>query len=890
MKGSPEGRPPGSRWIDRMAGLVPHSRRDAWRKEWEAEVAFAWRRMEEHGRSSPVARLRLRWRILGCTIDALNERRQTMTTTGWWDDVRFAARGLLRSPGFTAVVLVTLGLGIGANTAVFSLVDGVLLRPLPFQDSHELLDFSHVDGGGEEMGMSQGLFLVYAEHARSLDGMALYRGSAVNLVSDGEPERVTGASVTPGFFDVFRANPVLGRAFSEEEGRPGGEPVVVLGHGLWRSGFGADPEVVGTTVVMDGVSRLVVGIMPEGFAWPRPETRFWIPMVVDPTRAPVGDFSHAAVARLASGQSPATASSEAATLLSRMPELREGTGFLIDAGLVARVVPLKESVVGDSRRTVWVMVGTVGLVLLIACANVANLLLVRAEERSRELAVRIALGAGRLHVGRTFLTESVLLAGGGVAIGLLVARAAVAWAVRAAPTSLPRVSEVGVDGRTLAVALLLAGGSALLFGLLPVMRYGASGIANRLRSGGTRGGTGNRGRHRLRAGLVVAQVSLALVLLVGAGLMVRSILALRAVKPGFDGDGVVAVRLTIPAGEIPQARAAAELQRQLVDRVIGLPGVEAGGVVSHLPLGGGPFFNVEVEDHPRGPEDLPIMSHVRWASDGYFEALGIPIVAGRSIRSGDDALGLRGVVVSRAFADRWWPGGSAIGRRVRTGFDGDEWWEVVGVTGDVRLQGLEVPAEEAIYFPTLYGHPTDPRVIRAVDLVVRASDQPLSLIPFLREETHRLHPRMPLADARTMAQVLDRSTARTSFTTSVLAAASAVALLLGMVGIYGVVSYVVSRRTREIGIRMALGARAVTVRRMVVREGLALAGVGVVIGLAGALLVSSFLASLLFGVTTTDPITFGGVTVALLFVAWLACWVPATRAARVEPSQVLGAE
>ncbi len=886
----PEPQPPGARWIEQVAHLVPPARRDAWRREWEAELVFAWRRMEEGGRSTRMARLRLRWRVLGCTIDALSERRETMTTDGWWNDVRFALRGLMRSPGFTTVALMTFALGIGANTAVFSLVDGVLLRPLPFDDPDDLVEVGHTGGEGERWGTSQGLYLTYAEHAHTLEAIALYRATAANLVIDEEPERVTGAVVTPDFFEVLRADPALGRSFSEEEGRPGGELVVVLGHAVWRSAFSADRNVLGTTVIMDGVSRRVVGVMPAGFAWPDPETRFWLPMVINPAQAPVGDFSPLAVARLAPGSSLEAARSEAATLLSRLPDLREGTQFLHDAGLGARVLTLKESVVGDVQQTLWVLVGTVGFVLLIAGANVTNLLLVRAEERSREMAVRVALGAGKVQVWRMFFSESLLLAVGGAALGLAVARVAVEWAVRVAPTNLPRVSEVGIDGRAVSVALLLAAGSALLFGLFPLVRYGSSGMSARLRSGGLRGATGGRDRQRIRSALVVVQVSLALVLLVGAGLMIQSVLALRAVDPGFDEDGVVAVRLTVPSGEIPDALAAAELQRQLVDRVLALPGVEAAGLVDALPLGSGSFFNVEVEDHPRGPEKLPIMSHVRRASAGYFEAMGIPILEGRSAQHGDDAVGLRGAVVSRAFAERWWPGGSALGRRVRTGFDGDEWYTIVGVTDHVRLQGLAEPAEGAIYFPTLFGPSANPLVSRAFDLVVQTTGEPLALIPLLRRETRALHANIPLANARTMAQVVERSMARTSFTTSVLAAASAAALLLGMVGIYGVLSYVVSQRSREIGIRLALGARAGEVRRMVVRQGLTLAVVGVVIGLAGAFLLSSLLASLLFGVAPTDLPTYVTVTATLVGVAWLACWVPATRAARVQPSRALEAE
>ncbi len=891
MRERPESDPPGALWIRWVSRLVPRARRGPWRGEWEAELVYAWRRLDARGPVPLGARLRLRWRVFTCVFDALDERRQTMTTMGWWNDVRFAVRGLVRSPGFTVITLVTLALGIGANTAVFSLVDGVLLRPLPFEAPDDLMEVGHVVGeDGDRMGTPQGLYLTYVEHVAALEGMALHRPTAANLAVGDEPERVTGAVVTPGFFEVLRARPAAGRTFADEEGRPGGEAVVVLSHGLWRSAFGSDPGIVGATVRLDGVARRVVGVMEAGFAWPARDTRFWVPMVIDPARAPSGDFSPGAVARVGAGVSVDEARRELASVVSRLPSLREGTDYLLDGGMRSRVIPLKEAVVGDVRRTLQVLVGTVALVLLIACANVVNLLMVRREERSRELVVRAALGAGRMQVGRALFVESLLLCLGGAALGLAVARGAVTWAVAMAPTSLPRVWAVGVDGRAATVAVALALGAALVFGLVPMLRFGSRGIAAELRSGGARGGTGGRDRQRLRSGLVVGQVALALVLLVGAGLMVRSALALRAVDTGFDAEGVVAVRLTVPAGEIADARATAEFQRQLLDRVDAVPGVVASGFVSDLPLTEGSFFNVELEDHPRGDDDLPIMAHVRWASAGYFETMGIDIVEGRGLRGGDDAVGLRGVVVSRAFADRWWPGGNALGRRVRTGFDDQEWWEIVGVTDDVRLTRLEVPAEEAIYFPTLSASSGAPRVTRGLELVARVSGDPLSVLPLLREETRALHARIPLADARPLTQVVEDAAARTSFTTVVLAAAGAVALLLGVVGIYGVVAYLVSRRTREIGIRMALGARSDTVRRMVVRQGLALAGAGVGIGLVGAVALTSLMATLLYGVTPTDPLTYLAVTAVLVAAVWLACWAPASRAARIAPSRALEAE
>ncbi len=555
------------------------------------------------------------------------------------------------------------------------------------------------------------------------------------------------------------------------------------------------------------------------------------------------------------------------------------------------VRPLKEAVVGDVGRTLWILLGTVGFVLLIACANVANLLLVRAEGRQREVALRVAVGAGRAQVLRAFLGESLVLAAAGGALGVAVAALAVRLSVGVVPTDIPRMAEVGVDLRVLGFSALVSLGCAFFFALFPLLRYGTADLANQLREGGARGGTTGRERHRLRNTLVVVQVALALVLLVGSGLMFRSFVALRAVDPGFRPDGVLTARLSVPSAEIPGTTETADLFLQLQDRLARQAGVEAAGLVGRVPLSGGVSFGtIEVEDQPRAEGELPVFANQGSAGPGYFQAMGIPVLEGRTFQRDDGATGTRAVVVGKAFAQHWWPDASPIGRRLRSGFPDEDWWEIVGVVGDVHIDNLESPPGEMVYFPPTFGTAAHPFVSRTFDVVVRTAGSPLQFVPVLRRELRDLNARIPLANPRTMEDVFIGATARTSFTMALLAAASGIALILGLVGIYGVISYIVSQRTREIGVRMALGASGTLVRGMVVRQGLALAGAGVAVGLVAAALMSSLLSTILFGISATDPLTYGAVALALIAVATAASWLPAMRAAGVDPSHALRSE
>jgi predicted permease len=811
-------------------------------------------------------------------------------------DLRFAVRNLVRHPTFSSVAIVTLALGIGANTAVFTLVDGVLLSPLPFDEPDELLEIRHLGrGGADQLPMSLGLYVLYREQASGIEEIALFGGAMPNLVTDDVVERIPAQTATPSFFTVLGVEPALGRTFSEEEGAPDGEQVVVLSDGLWRDSFGADPEIIGRTIDLNGTTREIIGVMPPDFGHPNRDARLWMPLVVNTATPPLAAFGATGIARMSPGSTPEGVLAELTGLIGRLSEFRpDATGqitFLGQVELGAVVLPLKESMVGDVDTTLWILLGTVAFVLLIACANVANLLLVRAESRQRELALRIAIGAGRREVVRASMSESLVLAVIGGALGVGVAAIAVGASMGALPSTLPRASEIGVDLRVLAFTGVVALGCAAFFGLVPLLRLGDARLLGSLREGAAHGATAGRSRHALRNALVVTQVALALVLLVGSGLMFRSFQALRQVDPGFKPDGVLTAGFNLPPGEIQAPAEVSAFFRSLGDALRAQPGVEAVGFAQVLPLGGGsPYFTFQVEDHPRGEGELPILASHNRVEPGFFEALGIDLVEGRTSQPGDGADGSRSVVVSESFARRWWPETSPLGRRVRLGGPNEDWYGIVGVVADVKYESLEGTAEEMVYWPSTTGPAATPQPTRAMEVLIRTGTDPLTLVPVLRREAEALNARIPVSNPRAFADVFDAATSRTSFTMALLGVASGIALLLGLVGIYGVVSYVVGQRTREIGVRLALGATAPSVRGMVVRHGLMLAGAGVVLGLAASAGLSSVMATLLYGVNAIDPVTYAAVAAGLVLVCVAATWIPATRASGVDPARALRAD
>jgi predicted permease len=810
-------------------------------------------------------------------------------------DVRHAVKGLARKPFFTALAGVTLAIGIGANTAIYSVVDSVLLNPLPYPDSDRVVTANHTAPGLNVpiLPYSEGMYLTYHQAMTTLESMAVFQQDNVNLVLGSEPERLASARVTEDFFDVLGVAPALGRAIGPGDDREGAEPIAVLSNPVWRQTFGADPSVIGRTVEMDGVARTIVGVMPEGFAFPQ-DVQMWVPLPIDDLDPNHGSFSYIGIGRVAQGASVEAVNLEMDELLVRFAQANEAdlpASVLEQARIRADAKPLMELYVADVRQALWVVLGTVGFVLLIACANVANLFLVRAEARQREQAVRTAMGATRGDMVRFYLTESVALGLGAGVLGLMLAGLGVRALLSAAPTGLPRATEVGMDGSVLAYTAVVSVVAGLLFGLFPVFGYGRRDLSGALKEGG-RSSTTGRARSRLQGGLVVGQVALALVLLVGSGLMARSFAAIRSVDPGFQAEGRLTFTVSLPSAEYPDVEDARVFYRALTERLRAVPGVEGAAIASAMPLTGNRSqTSYQPSDRPLPDGELGPLVRLQWASPDYFEVMGIEMVEGRPFTDQDAADVLRSVVVNEAMARQFWPGeASVVGRRIRGMDESAEEWEVVGVARDVHFESLSEEPDVQAYFPLVSGDTEDPVAQRSLALVVRGDGDPSSLLPGVRQALRDVAPRLPIVDPRPLSRIVDEASAATSFTVVLLGIAAAIALLLGAVGIYGVISYVVGRRTQEIGVRMALGAPAGVVLRDVIGHGMLLAGGGVAVGLVGAWATSRVLESLLFGVSATDPATYAAMAGALTAVALVASWFPARRAARLDPVRALRSE
>lgn len=802
---------------------------------------------------------------------------------------RYAVRKLSRSPTFTLVAVLSLAVGIGANTAVFSVVDAVLLEPLPYPQSDQLvwINFTAPGLGYEEIPFSDGTFVQVRQAQHSFEDIALYTDMQLSLTGDGPPEQLTTAVVTPGILALLNVSPAIGREFVAEEGQPGTEPVVILSHGLWSRRFGAAPDILNRTVRIGGEARRVVGVAPKGFRLVDDEFDAMVPLIVDEANLSPGSFSLPAIARLRPGATRESARADLASLIQRFPEWFPEdlpASLLEQAQWGTQVRPLKERLVGSVRSTLWVVLGTVAFVLLIVCANMANLFLVRAESRGHELAVRTALGANRRELAGSFLSESVLLALAGGALGVPLAVAGLRGLISLVPETIPRLTEIGLDGEVLLFTAALSIATGLFFGSFPILRYRPDRLAGSLKDG-ARPGSEGRERRLARDSLVVVQVALALLLLVGSGLMIRSFRALHSIDPGFAADGVLTMSIALPESEYPAGVEVTQFWRRLTERLADLPGVEAVGAVNHLPLAGGiRSGDVDIEDQPVPDGAIPPLAEKKFITPGYFQALRIPVLEGRALEPGDGDDGFHAVVVNRSFAQHWWPEASALGKRIRLGEDTD-WSEIVGVVADVRFRSLEQPPQDAVYFPVPTGSAG-----RAMSLAVRTGADPRAFMTTVRREVWAMDPNLPIADPRAMSDILADSMERTSFTMIMLGIAAAVALLLGTLGIYGVISYAVSRRTRELGIRIALGATAGRVRRTVVREGLVLAGAGVVIGTVAAATLSGILGGLLYEVSASDPLTYALVAGVLMAGAALASYVPARRASAIDPMEALRKE
>jgi len=793
-------------------------------------------------------------------------------------DVRYGGRMIWKRPGFAAVVLLTLALGIGANTAIFSVVNAVLLKPLPYRNAERLVWVAgNVRGGTDRASVSPPDYVDYRAQNTVFEEFATSTSvpNPVNLTGAGEPERLTGARVTANYFRAFGVEPALGRVFGADEERAGPAQVAVLSDGLWRRRFGGDPSVVGKTLTLDGRAVTVVGIAPPEFQYPA-DTELWLPLdFSDPEMEIRAAHFLRPIGLLKKGVTLEQARAETDLIARRLEEQYPET----NEGWSLNLVPLQEQVVGGVRTSLWVLLGAVGFVLLIACANVSNLMLARAAARRRELALRTALGASRWRVARQQLTESVLLSLAGGAAGLLLASWGVDVLVALGAGDIPRSREIGVDGRVLAFTAALSVLTGLAFGLLPALRSSRPDLNEVLKDAGR--GTSGPGRGRVRSALVVAEIALALTLLVGAGLLIKSFVGLRSVNPGFDPANVLTVRIDLARARYAKPEQAAAFFGELQRRVAGLPGVEAAGMISELPLSGQPndmYFHVAGRPPPTASET--VTADYRRVNHDYFRAMRIPLLRGRGFREQEVTGDAKVIVINEALARNFFPDEDPLGRRLVINFGVPEEFEIVGVARDVRHSSLEGEVYQMMYVPTLrFGR---------TNLVVRTtSSDPLALATAVRGAVAAVDRDQPVSAVRTMEEVVSGSVAQQRFRTLLLAAFAGVALLLAGVGIYGVIAYSVTHRTHEIGIRMALGAGAFDILKLVVGQGMALALAGVAVGLLASLALTRVLSSLLFGVTATDTVTFAAVSLLLVAVSLLACYVPARRATKVDPMVAL---
>ena len=820
-------------------------------------------------------------------------------------DIRQVLRNLMRHPGFAIVTVVTLALGIGANTVIFSVVNSVLLQPLSFPDADRLVRVYHsapgLNIGMDDIGLADATYFFFRERF-FLEDLAVYREGAANLSGGDTPERVDSLSSSYTLFATLGVPPALGRPFAPEDELPDAPPVVILSDGLWRRNFGARTDVIGETVLIDGISAEIVGVMPPGMVFPRPDFELYEPMDLDPESTQLGSLGTASVGRLPAAL---TVEEAEAQLHARIEDLdaafpdQPSAPLLEQAGFSAHVVDMREYMVGDIRRTLWVLMGSVAFILLIACANVANIYLVRAEGREREMAIRSALGAGRGQLTIGFLAESLALGLAAGALGLLLAYAGVRALVRFGPERMARIEEIGIDANVLIFTFLLSIFVGVLFGMIPALRYKTAWLAAALKEGG-RANTAGRRRFVARNLLVGFQVALSLVLLVGSGLMVRSFSSLASIDPGFDAADVLIFRLALNDNDYEGPEAPTGFIQRALDEIGGMPGVQSIGVSTSVPLSGntsGRGFSIE--DHPIGPEDLPPVHFFKYASPGYFETMRVPLVAGRTFERADHEDPRASVIVNEAFAQVYWPNDDAVGRRIQFGGgqeqNPDTWYTIVGVVGNVRNMRLEDEVPALAYFPLLpivveneEGQVVSPGwVVRNPQFAVRTAGNPTALAGPIRQKILEMDPNLPIAGVQTMEETLGQAMVQKSFTMLLLLIGSAGALLIGAVGIYGVISYVVSQQTREIGVRMALGARATDIAWMVLRRSLLVTAVGIVFGVVAAGFLTRFMGAMLYEVEPLDPVTFVTVIIVLAAVAAVAAYVPARRASRVDPLTAL---
>ncbi len=883
-------------WLIRVIGvIVPRRLRADWRQEWEAELRYRETLLAQWDRLDRRSKFDLLWHSLGAFADALWLQPKRLEDE-MFQDLRYGMRMILNRPGFSAVVVLVLALGIGATSAIFSVVNAVLLRPLPYPEPDRLMMvFSASEKGGrsERVGTVFGPdFVELRDQCRSCAQVAAYTGTGPsNLTGGAEPERVRVAEVTPNLFATLGAQPMLGRTFLPEEvGRTTavndmqtiGSRAVILSYGLWQRRFGADPAVIGKTVKVEGDACAVIGVMPDGFKFPG-EAEAWMPVAPSPKR---NNAILRVVARLQPDVTHAQAQAELATIARRLeqefPQTNRGVGV--------NLVPLQERMVGNVRSSLLIFLGAVSFVLLIACANVANLSLARAASRQKEMAVRTALGASRLRIIRQLLTESLLLALAGGGLGLSLAFGILKLLLAFAPQEIPRLNAIGIDPWALGFTLLLSVLTGVIFGTAPALQASRPDLNATLKEGGT-GATGGASRHRLRGLLVVAEVSMALVLLIGAGLLLKNFTRLRETELGFNPDHVLTASVTLPKATHPTATLKKAYYQQSLDRLAARSETQAVGVITSLPLGDTGVSmrgSLSVEGEP---DERPGVSAIKLAvSGGYFRALGIPLLKGRAFNDRDTADSPGVMIISETLARSLWPNEDALGKRINIGLPGETWREVVGVVGDVRQRELGAPPAMALYQPFQQVSERLHWLLIEMTFVIRTAAEPQVFVASLRGELQAVDRELPLHNVATMEQVVSKSVADPRFYTLLLGSFSALALILAAAGIYSVISYSVAQRTHEIGIRLALGAQPGAVLRLVVGQGMALTLAGLAIGLGGAYALTRVLSEFLHEVSVTDPATFALVSLLLAAVALLACSVPARRATKIDPLVALRRE
>jgi putative ABC transport system permease protein len=876
-------------WLIRFLGLiVPQRLRADWRQEWEAELRYRETLLAEWDKLDRKNKLDLLRRSLGAFTDALLLQPQR-----WEDDMirdlRYGVRMLLKQPGFTLIAVLTLALGIGATTAIFSVVNAVWLRPLPYPEAERLAIVAHENTkrpGAFEL--TPASFLDVRQQSKSFAQIAAYFSRDFNLTGSGEPERLRGQVVSAELFSLLKMSPLTGRTFTDDDAEAGATPVVILSHELWQRRFGAQADLIGQTIRLDDRNYTVAGVMPPAFDFPDKETELWSPMTLAADAAnDRGSFFMYGIARLNPGVTFQQAQSEldgiGQNLARAFPRSNTDLGF--------KVASLHENLVSGFKQALFVLLGAVLFVLLIACVNVANLLLARGAVREKELTVRAALGAGRLRLLRQLLTESTLLALCGSALGLLFAF----WGLRLLKLinpegagAIPRLDEVSLDFRVLGFTLGVACLTGILFGLAPALQISKPDLQHTLKEGG-RGFTGTHGQ-RLRGVLVIAEVALSLVLLIGAGLLIRSFVRLQNVDVGFNPENLLTLRVEMSENKAQETEGRVSFYQAVLEKVQAVPGVEAAGIANAAPvITPGMRAGIVLEEKPDAPPGQPYLANNRVVSPDYFRALEIPLHKGRLLSAQDNAQAPAVVLINQAMARRYWNEEDPLGKRFKFGSRtaNTPWLTVVGVVGDIRQAGLDTAPFPEFYTPFTQGHArwAVPRV-----LFVRTAGDPLSLVAAVKAAIWAVDKDQTIWAVRTMEELVTRWLGPRRFNLWLLGVFAALALVLASVGIYGVISYSVSQRTRELGVRVALGATQRDIVKLIVGHGLVLTLCGVALGLAGAFFLTRWLATLLFEVSTTDPLTFAVIPLLLAAVALLASWLPARRATRIDPLTALRQE